>query len=283
MTPINGKALANTIRAQVKEAAAQLPTPPGLGVLLVGDDPASHTYVNLKEKAAKEAGIHTDIQRVPASTSDDALEQVIQHWNNDPAIHGILIQLPLPPGHDTARLVNAMNPAKDVDGFHPKTIAALESEHATILSPVHEAVMRLIAATGMDPREKAATVIANSDTFSAPLTHLLKRAGFMTAVMHPDALDGEILRTSHVIISAVGRPGFIGADLVQPGAVVIDVGTTKDAQGRVRGDADAQALASIPGHLTPVPGGVGPLTVALLLKNTLELAKTAQHAQANNA
>lgn len=265
MTPIDGKALANAIRAQVKQDVAQFPTPPGLGVLLVGTDAASHTYVALKEKAAQEAGIHTDIQRVSADTSDDALEQVIQSWNTDPTIHGILLQLPLPPGHDTTRLVNAINPAKDVDGFHP---------HTLVLSPVHEAVLRLIAAAGVDPREKATTVIANSDTFSAPLTRLLRRAGFITAVMHPDVLDGDVLRTSDVIISAVGRPNLIGPDLVKPNAVVIDVGAGKDEHGHLCGDADARALAHTPGYITPVPGGVGPLTVALLLKNTLQLATT---------
>lgn len=251
---------------------SQLPSPPGLGVLLVGDDAASHLYVNLKEKAAKSAGIHTDIQRLPANISDETLEQIIHAWNAEPTIHGILIQLPLPKGHDTDRLIAAINPKKDVDGFHPQTIMALETGNATILSPVHEAVLRLIAATGLDPRNKAATILANSEIFSKPLTHTLQRAGFITAVMDPDMLDADVLRTSDVIVSAVGRPGIIGPDIVKPNAVIIDVGTTKNEHGQVKGDADTDALKNTPGHLSPVPGGVGPLTVALLLKNTVRLA-----------
>ncbi|MEN9558105.1 MAG: 5,10-methylene-tetrahydrofolate dehydrogenase/Methenyl tetrahydrofolate cyclohydrolase [Candidatus Parcubacteria bacterium] len=272
MTLIDGKALAQTIHNEVAHDVATLSSPPGLGVLLVGDDDASHVYVNLKEKAAKKAGIHTDIQRLPAEVSDDALEQVIRVWNGEPTIHGILLQLPLPPGHDTDRLIAAIDPAKDVDGFHPETIRRLREGQASIISPVHEAVLRLIAASGLDPRQKACTILANSDTFSAPLAYLLQRAGFVTAVMHPEVLDARVLQTSDVIVSAVGRAGFIGPDLVKPGAVLVDVGTTKDALGRVCGDMDAAALATTPGFLTPVPGGVGPMTVALLLKNLVRLS-----------
>ena len=266
MTPINGKDLAATIRAEVAQTISTLPSPPGLGVLLVGDDPASHLYVNLKEKAARETGIHTDIQRVPADTSDDTLERVIRAWNADASIHGILLQLPLPAGHHTNTLIAAIDPAKDVDGFHPQT---------TVLSPVHEAVLRLIGATAMDPRGKSVTILANSETFSEPLARVLQRAGFLTATMHPDLLDGDLLRASNVIVTAVGRPGLIGPDLVMPGAVLVDVGTTKDAHGRVRGDVDTEALASTDGWFTPVPGGVGPLTVALLLQNVVRLYEAA--------
>jgi methylenetetrahydrofolate dehydrogenase (NADP+)/methenyltetrahydrofolate cyclohydrolase len=276
MKPIDGKSLAASIREDVKHDVSQLPSPPGLGVLLVGEDPASHVYVNLKEKAAKEAGIRTDIRRLSAHLSDDELELIIRDWNADPAIDAILIQLPLPAGHDADRLINVMDPKKDVDGFHPDTIKRLLAGEATIISPVHEAVLRLIAATGFDPRNKAATILANSETFSKPLAYLLQRAGFITAVMHPDVLDSEVLQTSDVIVSAVGRPGFVGADLVKPGTIIIDVGTTKDEYGMVRGDADAAGLHDVDGWLTPVPGGVGPMTVALLLKNVVRLA-LAQH------
>lgn len=271
---IDGKSLAAKLREEVKTDVAQLPSPPGLGVLLVGDDPASHVYVNLKEKAAKDAGIRTDFRRVPAYTPDDELEQIVQSWNADSSINGILIQLPLPPGHDPDRLVAAMDPLKDVDGFHPTTIERLKKGEAVIISPVHEAVLRLIAATGIDPRHKTVTVLANSETFSSPLIYLLQKAGFLTALMHPDALDGEVLRTSDVVISAVGRPGFLGADLVKSGVIIIDVGTAKDEKGIVRGDADAAPMTVLDGWITPVPGGVGPMTVALLLKNVVRLFHT---------
>ena len=273
MQLIDGKSLARSIREEIKKDIATLPRAPGLAVLLVGDDPASHLYVNLKEQAAQEAGIRTDIQRLPSTTSDKDLEQIIQKWNSDPAIHAILIQLPLPSGHDTDKIIMAMDPSKDVDGFHPVTIKKLLKGEATIISPVHEAVLRLIAATGIDPRSKTATILANSDIFSEPLAYLLQRAGFVTARMDADLLNGEVLRSSDVIVSALGRPGFIGPDLVKPGAVLIDVGTAKDTQGRICGDVDAPAFSSIEGWLTPVPGGVGPMTVALLLKNTLSLHK----------
>lgn len=272
MKPIDGKTLAAAIRADVKKAVAELPSPPGLGVLLVGDDPASRVYVNLKEKASAEAGVRTDIRRVPATVSDDDLEGIIRDWNADASLHGILIQLPLPPGHDTDRLIRVIDPAKDVDGFHPETVRRLLVDGNAIIAPVHEAVLRLIASTSLDPRGKAATVLANSDVFADPLIHLLQRAGFLTAKMYPDMLDGDVLRTSDVIVTAVGRPGFLGADLVKNGTIIIDVGTSKNEMGTVCGDADAASLTHIDGWLTPVPGGVGPMTVALLLKNVLELA-----------
>lgn len=262
MKLIDGKSLALTVRNEVKQTVATLPSPPGLGVLLVGDDAASHVYVNLKEKAAQEAGIHTDIQRLPTDTSDDTLEQVIRSWNANPTIHGILLQVPLPPGHDTDRLIHAIDPTKDVDGFHP---------HTNVISPVHEAVVRLIGATGIDPRGKSATILANSDTFSTPLARLLQRAGFVTAIMHPTLLDGDLLRVSDVIVVAVGQPGIIGPDLVKPGVILIDVGTTKNPMGQLRGDVDTEACAAIDGWVTPVPGGVGPMTVAFVLQNVIRL------------
>jgi methylenetetrahydrofolate dehydrogenase (NADP+)/methenyltetrahydrofolate cyclohydrolase len=228
--------------------------------------------VNLKEKAAQDAGIKTDIRRMPATAPDEQLEEIIRTWNTDPGVNAILIQLPLPSGHDTDRIVAAMDPLKDVDGFHPETVKRLLSTGDAIISPVHEAVLRLIAATGFDPRNKTATILANSGTFALPLSHLLQKAGFITAIMDPDMLDGDVLRTSDVIVSAVGRSGFLGADLVKPGSVIIDVGTSKDEHGKIRGDADADSLNDIDGWLTPSPGGVGPMTVALLLKNVVMLA-----------
>ena len=269
MKYIDGRAMAAAIRAEIRTAVAALHTPPGLGVLLVGNDPASHLYVNLKEKAATEAGIHIDVRRLPTLTTDEELIQVIAAWNTDTAIHGILVQLPLPEGHDTDRIIAAIDPRKDVDGFHPDNIAALLRGEASILSPVHEACLRLIASTGIDPRNKGATVIANSGTFADPLVHLLQRAGFVTAIMSPDEIDNEILKTSDVIVTAVGRARFIGPDHIRPGCVLIDVGIARDANGNICGDADLDALKEIDGWVTPVPGGIGPMTVALLLKNVV--------------
>lgn len=273
---IDGRSIAQTIREDVKKRILTYTNPPMLGVLLIGDDPASHLYVNLKEKAASEVGIHTDIRRLPASATDDEIIAIIEFWNGHPSVNAILVQLPLPEGHDTDRVIEAINPAKDVDGFHPKNIQALEEGTATIFSPVHEAVLRLIASTGLDPRNKSASVIANSDTFAHPLELLLRKAGFVTTTVYPDHLDTEVLRTSDVIITAIGRPGFIKADLVRPGTVLIDVGTSKDEHGKTRGDIDAASVEALDGWMTPVPGGVGPMTVALLLVNVERLASRSQ-------
>jgi len=269
MNTIDGRALATAIREETKREISTLSDAPALAVLLVGDDAASHVYVGLKEKAAAEVGIRTDIRRLPPSATDDEIVGIIREWNDDPAIDGIIVQMPLPPGHDEDRLVAAIDPRKDVDGFHAENVAALLRGESTILSPVHEAVLRCIAATGLDPREKSATIIANTDTFAAPLAYLLQRAGFTTAIMHPDALDGDLLRSSNVIITAVGRAGFLGRDLVHPETVVIDVGTSRGADGKIHGDADRASFMGIDGWITPVPGGIGPMTVALLLNNVL--------------
>lgn len=276
MKLIDGKTLAQTIRREVKEDVAKLPVPPVLGVILVGEDPASRVYVGLKEKAAQEADIRTDIRRLSASVSDDELVAIIKQWNEDGSVNAILVQLPLPSGHDADKVVSAIEPLKDVDGFHPDNVEALSEGNGLIIPPVHEGIMRLIASTGVDPRGKFATVIANSDTFADPLHHLLRRAGFVTAMMQPDELDAETLQQSDVVVVAIGRPGFLGPDLVKPGAVVIDVGTTKDERGKVRGDADFEAFRNTDVWITPVPGGVGPMTVALLLKNVVRLVELQQ-------
>lgn len=272
MNILDGRAMAQAIREEVRTSIEASGRSFGLGVLLVGDDEASRVYVGLKEKAAAEVGVKTDIRRLSAFVTDDELIAMIESWNREESIHGILVQLPLPQGHDTDRIIAAIDPLKDVDGFHPVNIEKANAGELPMLPPVHEAVLRFIAAAGMDPRGKAATVLANSDVFSAPLERVLRKVGFITAAMHPDELDTEILRTSNVIITAIGRPGFLGADLVSPGTVVIDVGITKGEDGKVRGDADAKSLESVEGWLTPVPGGVGPMTVALLLKNVLRAA-----------
>jgi methylenetetrahydrofolate dehydrogenase (NADP+) / methenyltetrahydrofolate cyclohydrolase len=269
MNQIDGRAIAKTIREEIKKEVASMRSAPGLGVILVGDDAPSHLYVNLKEKAALEVGIKTDIKRLPATTSDNELIHIIEAWNADPAIHGILVQLPLPPGNDADRVIAAIAPQKDVDGFHPENISAIDRGEATIISPVHETVLRLVASTGIDPRGKAATILANSETFANPLIHLLQRAGFVTAMMHPDAIDAELIQKSHVIVTAVGRAGFLGRDIVTPGTVIIDVGVSRGLDGNVHGDADAKAFENLDGWITPVPGGVGPMTVALLLKNVV--------------
>lgn len=264
MNPIDGKTLAAGIRSDVKRAIDESGLRPTLAVLLVGDDPASRLYVNLKEKAAKEAGIATDIRRMSASTSDDELKGIIESWNADESVDAILVQLPLPSGHDTDAIIGIMDPRKDVDGFHAET---------TLIPPVHESILRLIAATGQDMRSAKAVVIANSDTFADPLVRLLELAGCFVTQYQPEDVERNIVQDADIIVVAVGRPKFLTRDMIKSGACVIDVGTNRLEDGRVVGDVDAENIKDIPGNLSPVPGGVGPMTVALLLKNTLELAK----------
>lgn len=277
MQLINGTQLASTIQAEVAAEVSQLSSTPTLAVILVGTDAASDTYVTLKEKAAKSAGIQTHVHRFDAACTDEQLLTLIHELNENPKINSILIQLPLPPNHDTDVLIAAMHPSKDVDGFHPENVRALLASEATILSPVHEGILRLIAATGIDARQKRVALIAKSDIFVIPLTYILKRAGFFVDRMAPQELDERALNIADVVIIAAGIPYMLNASMVKDAAIIIDVGITRLPDGRVVGDADAESFQQKNGWLTPVPGGVGPMTVALLLKNVVTLAKQQMH------
>jgi methylenetetrahydrofolate dehydrogenase (NADP+)/methenyltetrahydrofolate cyclohydrolase len=273
MQRIDGKAIAARIQNDVREEITASGLHPRFGVLLVGDDPASHIYVNRKEKICAEVGIATDIRRVSAETTDEELLAIVNGWNADESVDAILVQVPLPLGHDTDRIIAAIDPRKDADGFHPSNASALLAGNGTIFPPVHEGVLRLIAETGRDMRGAKTVIIANSDVFRAPLQHLLERAGAFVTVFGPDDLDPVVVKDADIIAIAVGRPAFLTRDLIKSGAVVIDIGTNRTNDGRVVGDVDAKNIDDIPGWLSPVPGGVGPLTIALLMKNILDLAQ----------
>lgn len=273
MERIDGRTIAAAIRADVKYEIETTGLHPKLAVLLVGDDPASNIYVNLKEKACAEAGIVTDIRRLPADTADAALTDIIRGWNADETVDAILVQIPLPPGHDEDAVIAAMDPRKDADGFHPENAAAIMRGDATLFPPVHEGVLRLVGATDVVMKSAKAAVIANSDTFADPLVRLLERTGCEVTKMPPDDLDRGLVKNADIVVIAIGRAKFLTRDMVKPCACVIDVGTNRTAEGKVVGDADAENLKDVPGWLSPVPGGVGPMTVALLLKNTFDLAK----------
>ncbi len=269
---IDGKSLAQKIHSEIRQDIDALAHKPTLGVLLVGTDAASHIYVSLKEKAAHEAGILTDIRRLPIDCTDQEILKIISEWNADANISGILLQLPLPPGHDTNALIQSIDVHKDVDGFHPANIKKLLSGEGKIVSPVHEGILRLIASTGIDPRQKRTILIANSDIFAIPLEYILRRAGFLVERMSAESLNAELLAKADVIISACGKPFFISAGMITDGAILIDVGTTYLPNGKVVGDFDLPSFEKSECYITPVPGGVGPMTVALLLKNILQLA-----------
>ncbi len=273
MKHIDGRSLAAATRAEIAATITEHHLQPRLGVLLVGEDPSSELYVRLKEKAAAEVGVTTDIKRLPSSTPDDDLFTQIDLWNADPTVHGILVQLPLPEGHDTDAIIQRIAPTKDADGFHPTNIEALISGTGTIISPLHEGILRLIASTDVHIHTASVVLIGNSDIFLRPLAYLLKKAGAIVTTMQPDELDRRTLLTSQIIISAVGKPKLISRDVVASGTCVIDVGTTTQPDGRVVGDVDAESLEPLNGWLTPVPGGVGPMTIAMLLKNVTQFAK----------
>ncbi|MBU2566217.1 bifunctional 5,10-methylenetetrahydrofolate dehydrogenase/5,10-methenyltetrahydrofolate cyclohydrolase [Patescibacteria group bacterium] len=272
MQKIPGKHLANQITAELKEEIKNKQLNPKLAALLVGDDQASHIYVNLKEKAAHDIGIETDFRRLPADTPDDELVKIIQDWNQDESITGILVQMPLPPGHDKDKVLSAMDPEKDADGFHSENIKALESGHAKLISPLLEGILRLIAATPKEPNHALVVILANSHIFADPLKYILEKAGASVKVVLADEKEDKELREADVIIVAVGKEKFLTSNGVKDGSCVIDVGINRNKEGKVCGDFDSEACVDIEGWYSPVPGGVGPMTVALLMKNVVRLA-----------
>ena len=265
---LDGRAMATRIREDIKKQIAVLPSLPGLAVLLVGDDPASHLYVDLKEKACQEVGIRFEKQIYPADVSEEILIKNILEWNARLDIHGILLQLPLPHQNED-RIVATMDPHKDVDGFHPETIRRLEAGETCLLSPVVRGVFKLLEKTGRK-MEGATTAVVASPFFARPFELLLQRAGASVSILSAnDPLLPQKTKTADLLLSAVGRPGLLTSAHIKPGAVVIDVGTTR-VDNHVLGDADRTSVETVAGWLTPVPGGVGPMTVAMLLSNVVE-------------
>lgn len=256
---LNGKALAKTIRHDLKKQIQHLDPKPGLAVLLVGNDPASHLYVQLKEKACKETGIYFEKFLYPAETQEDVLKQKIKELNNQESIDGILIQLPLP--HQSAdNIIATIDPKKDVDGFQPNNT---EFYPPTILG-----ILKLLEATKKDFSQKKA-IIVSSALFARPLLKLLQKQQIQAEqISATDPFLFQKTKTADILITALGKPKLITADCVKKGAVVIDVGITR-VEDNILGDVDQKSVFSFVSHLSPVPGGVGPMTVAMLLKNVL--------------
>ncbi|MFA5853669.1 MAG: bifunctional 5,10-methylenetetrahydrofolate dehydrogenase/5,10-methenyltetrahydrofolate cyclohydrolase [Patescibacteria group bacterium] len=261
MKLIDGRAEAQHIRTMVTEEVARLGARPGLGVILVGDDPASRLYVGLKEKACAAVGILFELSVFPADASQEDVMHAVEAFNHRDDIDAMLVQLPLPPHLDTDAIMNAIAPRKDVDGFHPENLRAyLEG---TGEAPGLIEAISLLLDTVATPDHGLACVLANSAIFSVPLETMLSRRG-----LEPT----EDVNAADVVVTAVGKPGSLTAKMLKQGAIVIDVGTTRVDEKTV-GDADAESLAGVASAVTPVPGGVGPMTVAMLLKKTLDLAK----------
>ncbi|HBZ36253.1 MAG TPA: bifunctional methylenetetrahydrofolate dehydrogenase/methenyltetrahydrofolate cyclohydrolase [Candidatus Veblenbacteria bacterium] len=269
-TILNGRDLAASLRAELKNKVAELNLTPRLGVILVGDDPASHLYVALKEKAAKEVGIGVEKILLPNSAAKEDIIAKVEFFNNRPDIHGILIQLPLPPQLNEHEIISAMNPEKDADGFHPHNLTNLQNNQTAVIPGVTAGIIKLIELSGQTLAQKQACLIVNSDEFALPLKKLLQDRVAKVNIIHtPEPKD---LQVADIVVVALGQPQIIKGEFIKDGAVLIDVGTTK-VNGKVMGDVDAASLANRDVYLTPVPGGVGPMTVVMLLWNVYHLAR----------
>ncbi|MBI2473504.1 bifunctional 5,10-methylenetetrahydrofolate dehydrogenase/5,10-methenyltetrahydrofolate cyclohydrolase [Candidatus Uhrbacteria bacterium] len=266
---LNGKALAARIQKKIQARVQTMPSTPGLAILLVGDDPASHIYVQLKRKACEEVGIHFELFLYPATEPEQTLINNIQELNRRNDIHGILVQLPLP-SQNANNVIFAINPLKDVDGFHPANLEKLRAHQPSLISAVALGVMRLIReAVGTGPLPPHATIVS-SPLFAEPLEILLKESGVQTTVTQAeDKHLADKTTQADLLIVAEGIPGLITKDFVKPDAILIDVGTTRTPEGLV-GDVDLESVKDIISAITPVPGGVGPMTVAMLLVNILK-------------
>jgi methylenetetrahydrofolate dehydrogenase (NADP+) / methenyltetrahydrofolate cyclohydrolase len=271
MNLIDGRKLAASIRTELKTRVTNMAAKPGLAIILVGDDPASHTYVRLKERVAQEIGLHFVRCDYPKDTTEADVLTRINLLNVDPSIHGIIVQLPLPAPLNADRVVNAIAPAKDADGFMKASLECFRVDETALPPVLCDGIWRLIASTGQSYGNKRAVVLANSATFGEPMALLLTRQGIDTQISYPPFHNARELTTlADVVVTATGRPHSLTNKDIQPGATIIDVGYTRLHDKDV-GDVDAAALENIPGWLTPVPGGVGPMTVAMLLHRTVDL------------
>ena len=276
---IDGSALAKRIRADVALRAAALTArqhTPGLAVLLVGDDPASQVYVQHKVKDCQESGVHSVLDRYPASATEAEIVDRIRALNDDPSIHGILVQLPLPAHIDTHRVLGCVSPLKDVDGFHVASAGALMVGRPVFKSCTPYGCMKMLESIGCDPKGKHAVVIGRSNIVGKPMAMLLLQANATVTICHSGTADLAFhTRHADILIAAVGKRNMVTADMVKPGAVVIDVGMNRDDGGKLSGDVDFAGVSGVAGFISPVPGGVGPMTRAMLLVNTVEAAQRA--------
>jgi len=284
-TLLDGKKLAEDIRKGLSpriSALAAKGVVPGLAVLLVGDDPASVSYVTAKEKACAELGMKSFEQRLPASTSEQQIVDIVRAYNDDPRVHGILVQLPLPKGVSEARIIEAISPEKDVDGFTPINVGRMVLGERCFLPCTPHGVIKLIEVAGVKTAGAHAVVVGRSNIVGKPLANLLTRKSInaTVTVCHTGTKDlGAETRRADILIACAGVPELIKGDMVKPGACVIDVGVNRvddasRAKGwRLVGDVDFDAVKDIAGSITPVPGGVGPMTITMLLYNTVESAE----------
>ncbi len=274
---IDGKAIAASVRAEVKAKAAELAARtgvrPGLTVILVGDDPASQVYVRNKGKAADEAGFVSRQIDLPADTREPELLETVERLNADASVHGILVQLPLPRQIDAKRVIEAIDPRKDVDGLHPVNAGLLFTGGAGFIPCTPYGILRMLDHEKVELKGKHAVVVGRSNLVGKPAAMLLLSRHATVTICHSRTMDlPSVVRTGDVVVAAVGRGAMIRGSWIKPGAVVIDVGMNRDAAGKLCGDVAFEEARETAGAITPVPGGVGPMTIAMLLQNTYEAA-----------
>lgn len=271
---MDGKALAAQKKAAIRAEVERLARTPGLAVVLVGENPASQIYVRGKARDCEECGIRCMDFRLPAQTTESELLTLIAELNGRADVDGILVQLPLPEGIRERRVLEAIAPEKDVDAFHPENVGRLVQGQARYLPCTPAGVMELLRAAGVDPAGRRAVIVGRSNIVGKPMALLLLQADATVTVCHsrtPDLADE--CRRADILISAVGRRGLITADMIKPGAAVVDVAMNRDEGGKLCGDVDFAAACAVAAHITPVPGGVGPMTRAMLMENTLRAAR----------
>jgi methylenetetrahydrofolate dehydrogenase (NADP+) / methenyltetrahydrofolate cyclohydrolase len=274
---INGNELSAQLRTDVARRAAALKArgiTPGLAVVLVGDNPASQVYVRNKVKACADAGLHSVLEKHPADMSEAALLALVDKLNKDPSIHGILVQLPLPPHMDAQKVIEAIAPEKDVDGFHVASAGALMVGQPGFWPCTPYGCMKMLESIGYSLKGKHAVVIGRSNIVGKPMALMLLQQDATVTICHSRTADlkAQTLQAD-VIVAAVGKRNVLTADMVKPGAVVIDVGMNRNDEGKLCGDVDFDGVKEVAGYITPVPGGVGPMTITMLLVNTLEAAE----------
>ncbi|GGA22447.1 bifunctional methylenetetrahydrofolate dehydrogenase/methenyltetrahydrofolate cyclohydrolase FolD [Paenibacillus physcomitrellae] len=276
-TIISGKQVSEEIRSQIRIEVEELKgkgVQPGLAVVLVGEDPASQVYVRNKEKACVDLGFYSEVHRLPASTTQEELLSLIEKLNGQASIHGILVQLPLPSHIHEKSVIDAISVEKDVDGFHPVNVGNLVIGDDSLLPCTPAGVIELIKRTGIEMSGKHAVVIGRSNIVGKPVSLLLQRENATVTMCHSRTANmKELTKQADIVVVAIGRANFVDASFIKPGAVVIDVGMNRLENGKLAGDVDFASVQEVSGPITPVPGGVGPMTITMLMKNTLIAAK----------
>jgi methylenetetrahydrofolate dehydrogenase (NADP+)/methenyltetrahydrofolate cyclohydrolase len=279
---IRGKETAETIRMEIQQQVAQLgegTRVPGLAVILVGEDPGSSIYVRNKKKATVECGMKSFGYELPADVSEKELLDLVDTLNQDPNVDGILCQLPLPKHLDEFRITCAIDPNKDVDGLHPMNVGLLSLGRDALVSCTPAGCMEMLRRAGIEVAGKECVVIGRSNIVGKPIAQLLLKAHGTVTICHSRTKDlPGVVRRADIVIVAIGRPKFVKGDWIKPGAVVVDVGINRNEEGKVVGDVDFESVVEVAGAVTPVPNGVGPMTIAMLLKNTLDAYRRAMKA-----